>query len=191
MMQIVSELRNPLFEPPDRQRALRALDMTRRLKEDNKSKAWAVVRNMIEKVLAEQFDSNITIPKTSPAPFTTLQPGPTNSSTSRNTSTYVDRIPNYALEYSLNSSSRQTPQTSQPVPMQTMQPVEPMQTIPAQFNPQESWDDINFNMIAGDVAPQNQSITEFDWVSAVFIELKRKQVLTKSSGLLGRPSRFQ
>ena len=174
-MQIVSELRNPLFEPPDRQRALRALDMTRRLKEDNKSKAWAVVRNMIEKVLAEQFDSNTTLPKSSAAPFTTLQNGPTDNSMSRDTSTYVDRIPNYALEYSLNSSFRQASQTSQPVPMQTMQPVEPMQAIPAQFNPQESWDDINFNMIAGDVAPQNQSITEFDWVSAGSIELRRNK----------------
>lgn len=163
MMQIVSELRNPLFEAPDRQRALRALDMSRRLKEDNKSKAWAVVRTMIEKVLAEQFDSDTAQPKSSSAPFATLQSGTASSSTSRESSTYVDRIPNYALEYPLNPSPRQTSQGSQPTPMQTMQPIEPLQTIPAQFNPQESWDDINFNMIAGDIAPQNAVLTDFDW----------------------------
>jgi hypothetical protein len=52
-MHILSELRNPLFNAPDRERALRALQMSRVLRENNTAKAWLAVKNMIDKAVTE------------------------------------------------------------------------------------------------------------------------------------------
>jgi hypothetical protein len=54
-MHVLSELRNPLFDTPDRQRALRALKMSRLLRENNSAKAWQAVRSMIDRAIAERF----------------------------------------------------------------------------------------------------------------------------------------
>lgn len=53
-MHILSELRNPIFDTPDRQRALRALELVRLLKENNEEKSWQAIKSMIDKLLAEE-----------------------------------------------------------------------------------------------------------------------------------------
>ncbi|KAH7122520.1 fungal-specific transcription factor domain-containing protein [Dendryphion nanum] len=164
IMHILSELRNPLFECPDRQRALRALKMSRLLKEDNTTKAWAVVKNMIDKVLGEQFDPHRSQSESSPVSYITPQSVPNSKPMGANFSSYVDRIPAYAYQHPVSPSSRQISLTSQPMQtMQTMQPVNSIQTMPPELNPQFTWDDINLNMIAGDTPLQNPEMPEFDW----------------------------
>jgi hypothetical protein len=58
-MHVLSELRNPDFETPDRLRALRALQISRRLKENVSSKAWLVVKGMIDKVISDHLASQL------------------------------------------------------------------------------------------------------------------------------------
>ena len=58
-MHVLSELRNPDFETPDRLRALRALQISRRLKENVSSKAWLVVKSMIDKVISDHLASQL------------------------------------------------------------------------------------------------------------------------------------
>ncbi|OCL03759.1 hypothetical protein AOQ84DRAFT_381310 [Glonium stellatum] len=62
IMHVLSELRNPDFETPDRLRALRALQISRRLKENVSSKAWLVVKSMIDKVISDHFASQLSRP---------------------------------------------------------------------------------------------------------------------------------
>jgi len=62
IMHVLSELRNPDFETPDRLRALRALQISRRLKENVSSKAWLVVKSMIDKVISDHLASQLSRP---------------------------------------------------------------------------------------------------------------------------------
>jgi hypothetical protein len=62
IMHVLSELRNPDFETPDRLRALRALQNSRRLKESVSSKAWLVVKSMIDKVISDHLASQLRRP---------------------------------------------------------------------------------------------------------------------------------
>jgi hypothetical protein len=160
-MHILSELRNPQFDPPDRQRALRALQTSRLLKENNTTKAWSVVKSMIDKVMAEQFvtqtsPSNV-YPRTSPQ--TAVLP-----IQNRVVPVYSNRVPSYTYQQTPEPYTLSSPQTvSQPQQqLPTSQPTsQPMQPSTPQFN----WDEIDFSNIVGDIPQQNLEQPELDWVS--------------------------
>ncbi|KAF2637828.1 hypothetical protein P280DRAFT_471994 [Massarina eburnea CBS 473.64] len=103
IMHILSELRNPLFDAPDRERAIRALQLSRLLKEANHTKPWQAIKSMIDRVVGDNILSrtgtsnsesssrftsprqplptsvpttvSTTVPKTVPTSFTTVYPG--------------------------------------------------------------------------------------------------------------------
>jgi hypothetical protein len=175
-MHILSELRNPLFDAPDRQRALRALQMSRILRENNSAKAWQAVKNMIDKAVSEHNLS----PRVPPQPTTSYIGQPMVSSVpvplssnapSNNTGVYpaMQAIPSYAYQ----ASSAAYEQPSMPGPSQPQ--AEPMQAQPDLLQSMQSmqdsapcWDDINLNNInniAGDVQANTDVIPDFDFVS--------------------------
>lgn len=169
IMHILSELRNPLFDAPDRQRALRALRMSRLLKENNHTKAWSAVKSMIDKLLGEEAVVNRSQSRSessgswaSPS-MAVSQPPPTT--TSVNFPGFVDTIPQYALQ-------QQQPQLQpqpQPDPIvqhvqQTIQPP-PQASQMQQMQTEQpwNWDDINFNNIVGDFQQNTEPLPEFDF----------------------------
>ncbi|EUC31976.1 hypothetical protein COCCADRAFT_6212 [Bipolaris zeicola 26-R-13] len=91
IMHILSELRKPLFDAPDRQRALRALQMSRILRANNNAKAWQAVKNMIDKAVAEHTlsprsqNQPLNPYMSQPTPASATMPGPTSTSTSTST----------------------------------------------------------------------------------------------------------
>ncbi|KAF2273782.1 uncharacterized protein EI97DRAFT_444596 [Westerdykella ornata] len=157
IMHVVSELQNPTFEPPDRQRALRALRLSRILKEDNTSKAWGVVKSMIDKVVGEQLVSQPTLAsvQTSAAPVT-YSSAPAPAVHQPTVQTQYSDYPNSTSMYpSFQQASnaydvQQTPAVSQP---------DAFQPMGMQFN----WDDINLGNILADIPQQNQEAPAFDW----------------------------
>ncbi|KAH9859929.1 hypothetical protein IAQ61_011712 [Plenodomus lingam] len=170
IMHVLSELRNPLFDAPDRQRALRALQTSRKIRESNTAKAWQAVKNMIDKAVAEhnasprgqQSQSSSTYASPTPPIPRSLQP---ESTSTGDISTYppIEAIPDYsyqhrpAMQYKPPRVPLQ-PQPSASVSMNSMQP------IPDQSGP--SWDDFNLNNIAnivGDVQPAPGSVPDFDF----------------------------
>jgi hypothetical protein len=139
-MHVLSELRNPLFDSPNRRRALQALQMSRLLKENTNTKAWSVVRSMIDKVLGEQFENQ--------------SQGPI----------YPTQIPSYILEQ--QRPQRRQPQMYMEQPVSSVQSVIPMSQEQQIHQPQFNWDDINLNTIVSDIPlTTNQEIPEYDWVS--------------------------
>ncbi|KAF2263940.1 hypothetical protein CC78DRAFT_603201 [Lojkania enalia] len=147
IMHVLSELRNPAFDCPDRMRALRALQMSRLLKENNNTKAWTVVKTMIDKVIREHASTQQSGSESS---YVTPPTGATNNSTNANLPIYVDRIPSYAIQRSPIQRSPQTTYVERPPP--------PPQPVRAPFN----WDDLNLNTIAADIPP-NPELPEFDF----------------------------
>ena len=125
-MHILSELRNPLFDAPDRQRALRALQMSRMLREHNSTKAWQAVKNMIDKAVSEH---NLSPRSTSQPTGHYINPPmvpsisvPMNNASSSNTSVYpaMQAIPSYAFQNSSATFDRQPiSERSQPQAMAT------------------------------------------------------------------------
>ncbi len=180
-MHILSELRTPLFDAPDRQRALRALQMSRILRENNGAKAWRAVRNMIDKAVAEHTISPQTQPQrtssySSPVGTSTFPPNfePPISPSNGNVRVYpsMGRIPDYALHTSSERLAQQT-QSPQEQPMQAqtdlMQPMQTMQSMQDQ-TAAPCWDDINLNNInniVGDMQPNQNVMPDFDFVSSV------------------------
>lgn len=156
-MHILSELRNPLFDPPDRQRALRALQTSRLLKESNTSRAWSVVKTMIDKIVAEQY---VTQPTQTGSRFTS----PSSCSTplsktmaTRQVPMYTDSLPPFSYH-----------PTSDPYALPMQRAVSQQQQMPpsdSQFN----WDDITLNNslsnIVGDMPQPSSELPQFDWVS--------------------------
>jgi hypothetical protein len=172
-MHILSELRNPLFDAPDRQRALRALQMSRILRENNSAKAWQAVKNMIDKAVSEHNLSPRTHTQNSSSyispslPFSTsLLMNPTSNS---NTSVYpaLDAIPTYAFQNPLRSYEQPTvPAQTQQVQPQPQPPI--LQSMQTMQGHAPCWDDLNLsniNNIVGDVQPTTEVIPDFDFVS--------------------------
>jgi hypothetical protein len=178
IMHILSELRNPLFDAPDRQRALRALQMSRILRANNNAKAWQAVKNMIDKAVSEHSLS----PRSQNQPSNPYinQPAPAATSTSTstlpmgtipntNTGPYptMPGLPSYAFQpNSMTYNQPALPPQSQP-PLVQPQPdmLDPMQTLQ---NRAPVWDDININNInniVGDMQPTASVIPDFDFVS--------------------------
>lgn len=171
-MHVLSELRNPLFDAPDRQRALRALQMSRILRENNGAKAWQAVKNMIDKAVTEhntsprsqsQSSSSYASPPAPMAPSIQME-NPSNS----NIPVYptMGAIPGYALQSTSGQfNQKPIPAPSQPLPPQPelLQSMQPMQD-----HTEPCWDDINLNNInniVGDVQPTPGVIPDFDFVS--------------------------
>jgi len=180
-MHVLSELQNPLFDAPDRQRALQALQMSRMLKEDNTTRAWTVVKGMIDRVAGEQPVAQIN--RSQPASTYT---SPTTSSMPRQAMggelpPYIDRTQRYfqpnASAYGV-SAPPAAPLVPQPQPFQPLEPLDP------QFN----WDDVNLNHIGGDLSQQNAELPEFDWVCLTIPTLCALLTLI---GLLGRSGQLQ
>lgn len=174
IMHVLSELRNPLFDAPDRQRALRALQMSRILRENNGAKAWQAVKNMIDKAVAEhnaspraqsQSSSSFSSPH-APIPAPMPLDNPSNS----NVSVYpmMGTIPSYAMP---NPVSGQFPQKSIPPQTQSIpQHSNLMQSIPpVQDQTEPCWDDINLSNINNiiDVQPTPGIVPDFDFVSSI------------------------
>jgi hypothetical protein len=123
IMHILSELRNPLFDAPNRQRALRALQMSRILKENNSAKAWQAVKNMIDKAVSEHNLSPRTPTQKQNSYISPQLPSstslPINTTSNSNTSVYpaMGKVPTYAYQ----NSSRPYEQQQQTLPTQPEQ----------------------------------------------------------------------
>ncbi|PVI02705.1 hypothetical protein DM02DRAFT_559162 [Periconia macrospinosa] len=150
IMHILSELRNPLFDAPDRQRALRALELSRLIKETNHTKPWQAIKSMIDKLLSNSQSDN----STSVADRVSM-PAIANTSLEINPSLYA---PSHESSYTAPDDVAQlvTSQAQSQIqsPFQTSQPDQ------MQFN----WDDLNLNDIVG--MPENGSrndMPEFDF----------------------------
>lgn len=171
ILHILSELRNPLFDVPDRPRALRALHMSRLLKENNHTKAWAVVKGMIDKAVGESAVSQSNHSESLDS-YASPPAASSNHVATFNYPVFVDQIPSYALQQNPGPESY----IQQPVP--EVQPIQPDHNV---FN----WDDLHLNSTVGDIE-QNPDLPEFDWVS-----LPLKSNLTSClqlPGILGRSS---
>lgn len=189
-MHILSELRNPLFDTPDRQRALRALQMSRLLKENNTTKAWNVVKSMIDKVIGEQFvtQQQRTSSASSSSPYVTPPMATMNNPAAGGgvLPEYVDRIPSYAYQAQRTSDAFGPPNMVQ---SRTVQPPTSLGLDDANLQP-FNWDEINLNNIVGNTPmPQNPELPEFDWVS--FSSCEVSFLVLTSAGLLGRPCQLQ
>jgi hypothetical protein len=111
IMHVLSELRNPLFDTPDRQRALRALQMSRLLRENNGAKAWQAVRNMIDRAIEEHNASSRNTSQSSStytSPRGQANTAPLEDPSNDNVRVFpaMGAIPSYALQM---SSGRYTP----------------------------------------------------------------------------------
>jgi hypothetical protein len=167
IMHVLSELRNPLFDTPDRQRALRALQMARLLRENNGAKAWQAVRNMIDRAITEhnaspRRDSQSSSAYTSPLPHSRSLPLEDPSNDNLRVYPAIGAIPSYAIQVSSGTYTPDpittNPQQVQPNP-DLLPPMQRQLRDPAQPN----WDDFNLsniNNIVGDMQP----MPDFDFV---------------------------
>ncbi|KAE8842069.1 hypothetical protein PTNB73_00123 [Pyrenophora teres f. teres] len=166
IMHILSELRNPLFDVPERQRALRAIQMSRLLRENNTAKAWQAVKNMIDKAIAEhnlspQSSSHTSAhldPSTSKSVFAELRTAASY--------TYPRSVASYD-EPPVSAPPPPPPQLPLQLPQHTMQPQpDPMQDLQSMQNQMPCWDDFNLsniNNIVGDVLPNADMVPDFDF----------------------------
>jgi hypothetical protein len=174
IMHVLSELRNPLFDTPDRQRALRALQMSRLLRENNSAKAWQAVRSMIDRAIAEHNASprgpSLANPPVRSKPETLEDPSNDNV----RVVPAMGAIPSYAIQV---SSGQYTPdpittnaQQVQPNPNLALPMRQPVQQQPLQQPVQPNWDDFNLsniNNIVGDMQPTPGILPDFDFVSII------------------------
>lgn len=164
-MHVLSELRNPMFESPDRQRALRALQMSRILRENNGAKAWLAVKAMIDKAIQEHSISQRSQSQSSSAYASPGVSVPTAVQHDGNVQVYPGQgqLPTYAIQPSSMSYGRPGT-TSQPI-QDYRQPnyVPPVGPIQDQAPP--SWEDINLSNINNIVDSQATPdvIPEFDF----------------------------
>ena len=174
-MHILSELRNPLFDAPDRQRALRALQMSRILRENNSAKAWQAVKNMIDKAVSEhnlspRGQSQPTGHYIS-QPMVPSVPVAMSNASNSNTGVYpaMQAIPSYAFQNTSAAYDQQAmPGPSQPEPMQSQPDL--LQSMQSIQDRAPCWDDINLsniNNIVGDVQASTDVVPDFDFVSDV------------------------
>ena len=172
-MHVLSELRNPLFDTPDRQRALRALQMSRLLRENNGAKAWQAVRNMIDRAIEEHNASPRSASHCSSSyasPQLQTNTAPLEDPSNDNVRVYpaMGAIPSYAIQV---SSGLYTPDPITTNPQQ-VQPntdlLPPMQQQqPMQNTVQPNWDDFNLsniNNIVGGIQPTPGIMPDFDFV---------------------------
>lgn len=174
-MHVLAELRNPLFDAPDRQRALRALQMSRVIRETNNTKAWQAVKNMIDKAVAEHHSSprsksqNSSAYAASPVPQTSRTQVGTPTNNDMRIYPALDAIPSYAYNRAPANFAQQalpTQQQPQTLPQEVFSTMQPLQNQSA-----PCWDDININNIYNivgdvhDVQPTPGIVPDYDFVS--------------------------
>lgn len=165
IMHVLSELRNPMFDSPDRQRALRALQMSRILRENNGAKAWLAVKAMIDKAIQEHSMSQRTQSQASSAYASPTAPVATALQTDGNVQVYPGQgqMPSYAIQ--APSIPYNQPTTTSPPVQAYPQPsyVQPMGPMQEQAPP--SWEDINLSNINNIVDSQSTPgiVPEFDF----------------------------
>lgn len=152
IIHVVSELRNPTFDAPNRFRAIKALQFSRMLKEQDQAKSWQAVKSMIDRFLGKEANSLSSASDHSPVPGPTPQEPPT--SMPPNLPTFPQPGPSYTRMESL-----QTPM------LHALEP--PPQAFP-QFQtmqqPNFNWSGIGFDNMVGDIQTDTQ-LPEFDFVS--------------------------
>jgi hypothetical protein len=147
IMHVLSELRNPHFHTPHRARALRAIQLSKQLKENNNTKPWQAVKSMIDKVISQNlYSADESVEDTSTqgsVPGACRTPPPS-------TSRLNPPAPAPVAAFS-----------EQPLVVEPeAQPLAPLPQEPLQFN----WDDLNFNnIVSGGQGPTE--LPEFDFVS--------------------------
>lgn len=161
-MHVLSELRNPMFDTPDRQRALRALQMSRILRENNGAKAWLAVKAMIDKAIQEHSMSQRTQSQASSTYASPSAPVPATIPNDGNVRVYPGQgqLPNYVLQA---SPMPYTQSTTIPQPLPTHQQPSYVQSMQEQVPP--SWEDINLSNINNivDSQPTPGIVPEFDF----------------------------
>jgi len=171
IMHVLSELRTPLIDGPDRQRALSALQICRNLRENNTAKTWQVVKNMIDKAVAEyspcstrQEHDSSTYVSTIP----TISSSPQRENTQSNgvpMSLPMDLVQSYPSQQFPLSSISQTSIPLQPQPLHQVR-MESLSTLQDPIAP--SWDDLNLSHIAnivGNIPPAPGVIPDSAFVS--------------------------
>lgn len=164
IMHVLSELRNPMFDTPHRQRALRALQLSRILRENNTAKAWLAVKAMIDRAISENTMSQRTQSQSSSAFASPTAPPPTTLQTDGNVQVYSGQrqMPSYAMQAPPVPYGQST--TSQPGQMHPQANfVQPMGPLQEQIPP--SWEDINLSNINNivDSQPTTGIVPEFDF----------------------------
>ncbi|KAF1948730.1 hypothetical protein CC80DRAFT_458789 [Byssothecium circinans] len=163
IMHILSELRNPLFDAPDRQRALRALRLSRSLKETNDTKPWQAIKSMIDKVTGDTAVS-----RTSDSDTSSSYTSPRQRQLSSVPTTFPPTDPPAtASPYVATTQESLLPTTTQMVGMQVQQQESP--GIPPLDNAQMDymqfdWNEMNFNNIVGSTESGTAAeMPEFDF----------------------------
>ena len=164
-MHVLSELRNPMFDSPDRQRALRALQMSRILRENNTAKAWLAVKAMIDKAIQEHSMSQRNQSQSSSTFASPTAPVPIALQTDGNIQVYPGQgqMPSYAIQPSSVTYS-QSVAASQPVQMHSQPSFVPA-VGPMQEHAPPCWEDINLSNISNivDSEPTPGIVPEFDF----------------------------
>ncbi|KAF1915616.1 hypothetical protein BDU57DRAFT_557721 [Ampelomyces quisqualis] len=172
IMHVLSELRNPLFDTPDRQRALRALQTSRLLRENNGAKAWQAVRNMIDRAVEEHNASPSSNSQSSSSYTSARMPtamAPLVDPSNNNVRVYpaMGGIPSYAIQV---SSEQYTPDPISTNPQQAQLNANLLPSVqqlqPIQNALQPNWDDFNLthiNNIVGDIQPTPGIMPDFDF----------------------------
>jgi hypothetical protein len=195
-MHVLSELRNPLFDTPDRQRALRALQMSRLLRENNGAKAWQAVRNMIDRAIEEH---NASPRSESQGVSAFVSPRQTNAApledpSNDNVRIYpaMGAIPSYAIQISSGTYTPDpittNPQQVQPNP-DLLPPIQQQQDMQSslQNSAQPNWDDFNLtniNNIVGDLGPTPGIVPDFDFVGTRVKSILSKTNMYRASGAI-------
>ncbi|KAF2446274.1 hypothetical protein P171DRAFT_357011 [Karstenula rhodostoma CBS 690.94] len=152
IMHVLSELRNPLFDAPNRYRAIRALQLSRLLREQNHARPWQAVKSMIDKLVSEQGSTQSSQLEASPLPY-------------NNTSRATTSLPlNGLAMYPQNPTSFPKQEPPQPIMAPSLEPqpsqvLQPMQTVDP---PEIYFNDFNFDNIIGDTQT-NGALPEFDF----------------------------
>lgn len=175
-MHVLSELRNPLFDAPDRHRAIRALQLSRLLKEQNQTRPWQAVKSMIDRLISEEGSSR---PRGSDSSSLIFSNAAQSASTLP-----VNGVPSYPQPIT-NFPKVESPQ---PMLAPVLEPQQP-QVCP-QFQTTEQpnfhWNDINFDNIIGDTQASSE-LPEFDFVSMVNIWI---DIADGVQGFWGDPINF-
>ncbi|KAL1608356.1 hypothetical protein SLS60_003297 [Paraconiothyrium brasiliense] len=149
---VLSELRNPLFDAPDRHRAIRALQLSRLLKEQNHTRPWQVVKGMIDRLVGEQGSIRSSQSEASPLPYN-------NSAQPTTTSLPLDGLAMYPQP--ITSFPKQ--ESPQPMVAPAIEPpsqvLHPLQTTE---QPDIDFNDFNFDNIIGGTQT-NGELPEFDF----------------------------
>jgi hypothetical protein len=142
--------------------------MSRLLKENNHTKAWSVVKAMIDKSIEESAVPSRTHSNSSGSYASPPNAPPTDSAPFNYEIPYHNQITPYTIPRNPESFTQPPVQVQSELALQLEQPI---------FN----WDDLHLNNIVGDI-PQNPQPPEFDWVRCFQKACNRNLTLIRASG---------